>query len=78
MSEEKLRNMLGQDRITSRQIDELVGLARIRATRTLPSYFAWNLERASVSWGLVRLYQLRNEMQSIGRCISYLPESLAC
>lgn len=28
MSEEKLRNMLGQDRITSRQIDELVGLAR--------------------------------------------------
>jgi len=49
MSEEKLSNMLGQDRITSRQIDELVGLARIRATRTLPSCFAGNLEWASVN-----------------------------
>ncbi|WCP12542.1 hypothetical protein sphantq_00942 [Sphingobium sp. AntQ-1] len=28
MSEERLHNVLGQDRITSRQIDELVGLAR--------------------------------------------------
>jgi len=28
MTEEQSHNMFGQDRITSRQIDELVGLAR--------------------------------------------------